>query len=110
MLRANFMSGRSWNVAENVIKSRMELIDAFLKRGFMLRVLLNLKRGFLTRVPAAKLDSWIAHVCDALTVLLIAHVHAVRVPVAAPAQGDAEAVHPTLKLVGVTTSRRARRC
>lgn len=65
------------------------------------------KYGFLTGVPAAKLDSWITHVRDTLTVLLIAHVHAVSVPITAPAQGDAQAIHPTLKLVCMTTSRRA---
>ncbi len=66
--------------------------------------------GVLTRVPAAKFDRWVAHVCDALTVLLVAQVHAVCVPVTAPTQGDAQAVHPTLKLICVTTSRGARGC
>lgn len=65
------------------------------------------KCGFLTGVPAAKLDSWITHVRDTLTVLLIAHVHAVSVSITAPAQGDAQAIHPTLKLICMTTSRRA---
>lgn len=44
---------------------------------------------------------------DTLTVLLIAHVHAVSVSITAPAQGDAQAIHPTLKLICMTTSRRA---
>lgn len=69
-----------------------------------------LKYGLLTRVPAAKLDSWVAHVCDALTVLLIAQVHAVSVAITAPTQGDAQAVHPTLKFICVTTSRGTRGC
>lgn len=66
--------------------------------------------SLLTRVPATKLDSWVAHVCYALTVLLVAEVHAVCVPIAAPTQGDAQAVHSTLKLICMTTSRRARGC
>jgi len=71
---------------------------------------LYLNYGLLTRVPTAKLDSWVAHVCDALTVLLVAQVHAVGVPVAAPSQRDAQAVHPTLKLICMTTSRGTRGC
>lgn len=58
----------------------------------------------LTGVPAAKLDGRVAHVRHALAVLLVAQVHAVRVPVAAPAQGDAQAVHPALELIGVAPS------
>lgn len=67
-------------------------------------------RSLLTRVPAAKLDSWVTRVRHAFTVLLIAKVHAVRVTVAAPAQGDAQAIHSTLKLISVTTSRGTRGC
>lgn len=58
------------------------------------------------RVPAAKLDRWIAHVGNTLTILLITQVHAVSVPITAPTQGDAQAIHPTLKLICMTTSRR----
>ena len=64
----------------------------------------------LTRVPAAKLDSWITHVRDALAVLLVAHVHAVSVPITTPTHGDAQAIRPTLKLICMTTARRARGC
>lgn len=64
----------------------------------------------LTGVPAAELDSRVAHVCHALAVLLVAQVHAVRVPVAAPAQGDAQAVHPALELIGVAASGGASGC
>lgn len=73
-------------------------------------MLLDFKHDVLTRVPAAKLYSWITHVCDALTVLLITQVHAVSVTITAPAQGDAQAIHSTLKLVCMTTSRRPRGC
>lgn len=66
--------------------------------------------SLLTRVSAAKLDSWVAHVCDTLTVLLVAQVHAVCISIAAPAQWDAQAVHPTLKLICVTTPRRTCGC
>lgn len=69
-----------------------------------------MQRGLLTGVPAAELDSRVAHVRDALAVLLVAQVHAVRVPVAAPAQGDAQAVHPTLKLVRVAAAGGTRGC
>lgn len=47
---------------------------------------------------------------DVLAALLVAHVHAVRVAVAAPTMGDAMAVHSTLELIGVTTARRTRGC
>lgn len=64
----------------------------------------------LTRVPAAKLDGRVAHVRDALAVLLVAQVHAVGVAVTAPPQGDAQAVHPTLELVCVAAPRGTRGC
>lgn len=66
--------------------------------------------SLLTRVPATKLDGWVAHVRYTLTVLLVTQVHAVCVPIAAPTQGDAQAVHSTLKLIGMTSSRGARGC
>ena len=53
----------------------------------------------LTRVPAAKLDCWVAHVGHTLTVALITQVHTVCVAVTAPAHGNAQAVHPTLELI-----------
>lgn len=82
------------------------------KKKFLNRLYLTcfLTWSLLTRVPAAKLDGRVAHVCDALAVLLVAQVHAVRVAVAAPTQGNAQAVHPTLKLICVTTSRGTRGC
>lgn len=46
----------------------------------------------LTRVLAAKLDIRVTNVGHALTALLVAGVHAVGVPVAAPPQGDAQAI------------------
>lgn len=57
------------------------------------------------RVPATKLDSWITHVCDTLTVFLITRVHAVSVPITAPPHGDAKAIQTTLKLICMTTTR-----
>lgn len=85
--------------------------DKYLNRLYILYILLNLKYGgLLTRVPAAKLDCWVAHVCDTLTVLLITQVHAVSVPITAPTQGDAQPIHPTLKLICMTTSRRTSGC
>lgn len=63
--------------------------------------------GPLTRILAAKLDSRVTHVRDTFTVLLITQVHAVGVPVTAPAQRDAQTVHPTLELICVTTARRS---
>lgn len=67
-------------------------------------------RKVLTRVFAAKLGGGVAHVRDALAVLLVAQVHAVGVAVAAPAHGDAQAVHAALELVRVAAARRAGRC
>ena len=64
----------------------------------------------LTRVFAAKLDGRVTHVRDAIAVLLVAQVHAVGVPVAAPAHGDAQAIHAALVLIGVTTARRTSGC
>lgn len=61
--------------------------------------------SILTRVPATKLDSWVTHVRNTLTVLLVTQIHAVRVPVAAPTQGDAQTIHSALKLIRMTTSR-----
>lgn len=46
----------------------------------------------LTRVLAAKLDVRVTNVGHPLTALLVAGVHAVSVPVAAPPQGDAQAI------------------
>ncbi len=66
--------------------------------------------SLLTRVPAAKLDGWVAHVSDALAVFLVAQVHAVCVPITAPTQRDAQAVHSTLKLICMTTSWGTRGC
>lgn len=59
----------------------------------------------LTRVFAAKLDSRITHLCDALAVFLIAQVHAIGVAIAAPTHGDAQAIHAALELVCVATAR-----
>lgn len=73
-------------------------------------MLLYFRYDLLTRVPTAKFYSWITHVCDALTVLLITQIHAVSVPITAPAQGDAQAIHSTLKLICMTASRRPSGC
>lgn len=53
----------------------------------------------LTRILAAELDRRVTHVGHALAMALIAQIHTVRVPVAAPAHGNAQAIHSTLELI-----------
>lgn len=64
----------------------------------------------LTRVLAGKLDGRVAHVCDALTVLLVAQVHAVRVSITAPSHRNTQTVHSALELIRVATAGRPRGC
>ena len=64
----------------------------------------------LTGVSAAELHRWVAHVRDSFAVVLVAQVHAVGVSVAAPAHGNAEAVHPALELVHMAAARGPRGC
>lgn len=64
----------------------------------------------LTRVLAGKLDGRVAHVCDALTVLLVAEVHAVRVSITAPSHRNTQTVHSALELIRVATAGRPRGC
>lgn len=64
----------------------------------------------LTRIFAGKLDGRVTHMCDALAVLLVAQVHAVRVSVAAPSHGNTQAIHSALELVCVAPAGRPRGC
>jgi len=59
---------------------------------------------FLTRFSAAELDCGVTHMGDALTVVLITEVHAVCVAITAPAHRNAQAIHPTLKLIDMATA------
>lgn len=63
-----------------------------------------------TRVFAAKLDVGITDVGHSLTALFVTGVHAVSVPVAAPPQGDAQAIQPALELIIVAAARRPCGC
>lgn len=64
----------------------------------------------LTRVLAAELDRRVTHVGHALAQALVAQIHAVRVAVAAPAHGNAQAVDSTLELVDMAAAWRTRGC
>lgn len=58
----------------------------------------------LTRISAAEFDCRVTHVGDTLTVALIAQVHTVCVTITAPAVGNAQAIHATLKLIFVAAA------
>lgn len=61
-----------------------------------------------SRVLAGKLDGRVAHMCDALAVLLVTKVHAVRVSITAPSHRNTQTVHSALELIRVATAGRPR--
>lgn len=67
-------------------------------------------QAVLTRVLAGELYGRVTHMRDALAVLLVAEVHAVRVSIAPPSHGNAQAVHSALELIRVATARRPCGC
>lgn len=68
----------------------------------------RMAKPVLTRVLAGELDGRVTHMCDALAVLLIAEVHAVRVSITAPSHGNTQTVHSALELICVATAGRPR--
>lgn len=66
----------------------------------------SMAKPVLTWVLAGELDCRVTHMCDALAVLLIAEVHAVRVSITAPSHGNTQAIHSALELICVATAGR----